>query len=126
MVLRRVVAAAAALGVACAGTASVAHAADPVATQLVDPDASLRPKYRWWQPLAATDDQQLRNELKAIADNGGGGAEAVAFQVTHAQRAGLGRRQLRAADVRMGHAGVGAQDRGHGPGARATTESRSI
>src|SRR3954447_13278573 len=64
---------------------SVAHAADPVATQLRNPDASLRPKYRWWQPLAATDDTELRNELKSIADNGGGGAEVVAFPVTHAQ-----------------------------------------
>src|SRR4051794_16486128 len=64
---------------------SVARAADPVATQLRNPDASLRPKYRWWQPLAATDDTELRNELKSIADNGGGGAEVVAFPVTHAQ-----------------------------------------
>src|SRR4051794_32971946 len=64
---------------------SVARAADPVATQLRNPDASLRPKYRWWQPLAATDDTELRSELKAIADNGGGGAEGVAFPVTHAQ-----------------------------------------
>src|SRR4051794_14084306 len=63
---------------------SVARAADPVATQLRSPDASLRPKYRWWQPLAATDDTELRSELKAIADNGGGGAEVVAFPVTHA------------------------------------------
>src|SRR3954447_20779961 len=64
---------------------SVAHAADPVASQLRNPDASLRPKYRWWQPLAGTDDTEVRKELKAIADNGGGGAEVVAFPVTHAQ-----------------------------------------
>ena len=64
MALRRMLAAVAAACVVCGGLASVASAADPVATQLRNPDASFRPKYRWWQPLAATDDTELRNELQ--------------------------------------------------------------
>src|SRR5262249_20204629 len=47
-----------------------------------DPPATVRPKYRWWQPLAATDDNELINELKQIKDLGAGGAEETGFAVT--------------------------------------------
>jgi hypothetical protein len=51
------------------------------AQTFADPPTSVRPKYRWWLPLADTDDQELRNELGQIADAGGGGAEVAAFPV---------------------------------------------
>jgi hypothetical protein len=55
----------------------------PVLTpaSFADPPASVRPKYRWWMPLAYTDDQELRDELHQIKDVGGGGAEVSAFSV---------------------------------------------
>lgn len=40
-----------------------------------DPPNSVRPKYRWWQPLAFTDDQQLAAELAQMKEAGAGGAE---------------------------------------------------
>lgn len=46
-----------------------------------DPTAANRPKYRWWQPLAATDDDELRAEQKQMKDAGAGGAEVIAFNV---------------------------------------------
>lgn len=46
-----------------------------------DPPATVRPKYRWWQPLAYTDDGELASELGQIKKAGGGGAEVAAFPV---------------------------------------------
>jgi len=46
-----------------------------------DPPTSVRPKYRWWQPLAYTDDDELAGELQQIRDAGGGGAEVAPFSV---------------------------------------------
>jgi hypothetical protein len=46
-----------------------------------DPSAASRPKYRWWQPLAATEDAELRAELRQMKEAGGGGAEVIAFNV---------------------------------------------
>ncbi|TDD87811.1 hypothetical protein E1293_07315 [Actinomadura darangshiensis] len=46
-----------------------------------DPPASVRPKYRWWQPLAYTDDKELGRELDQIKRAGGGGAEVAPFSV---------------------------------------------
>ncbi|CNE72557.1 F5/8 type C domain [Mycobacterium tuberculosis] len=46
-----------------------------------DPPASVRPKYRWWQPLAYTDDAELARELDQIEKAGGGGAEVAPFSV---------------------------------------------
>ncbi|WP_210491766.1 glycosyl hydrolase [Patulibacter sp. SYSU D01012] len=69
-----------------------AHAAAPAAQQaaarpgalpaeLRDPSAASRPKYRWWQPLAATEDDELRAELRQMKEGGAGGAEVIAFNV---------------------------------------------
>ncbi|WP_198664195.1 glycosyl hydrolase [Jiangella endophytica] len=52
-------------------------AAAPLLTQdtFADPPNEVRPKYRWWQPLAFTDDQQLIAELEQLKEIGAGGAE---------------------------------------------------
>jgi hypothetical protein len=46
-----------------------------------NPPAAVRPKYRWWVPLADTDDGELRAEVKQIADSGAGGVEVAPFGV---------------------------------------------
>jgi hypothetical protein len=46
-----------------------------------DPPAGIRPMYRWWMPLAYTDDEVLRAELRDIAAAGGGGVEVAPFVV---------------------------------------------
>ena len=46
-----------------------------------DPPTSVRPKYRWWVPLAYTDDQELRAELDQMKAVGAGGAEVAPFGV---------------------------------------------
>ncbi|SPT57177.1 glycosyl hydrolase [Actinomadura madurae] len=55
----------------------------PVLTRgtFANPPASVRPKYRWWQPLAYTDDGELGRELDQIEKAGGGGAEVAPFNV---------------------------------------------
>lgn len=45
------------------------------------PPAAVRPMYRWWMPLAFTDDDELRRELRDIAAAGGGGVEVAPFVV---------------------------------------------
>lgn len=63
--------------------APVPAAAVPALTRatFADPPASVRPKYRWWQPLAYTQDGELAAELGQIKKAGGGGAEVAAFNV---------------------------------------------
>ncbi|MGO4255662.1 glycosyl hydrolase [Marmoricola sp. RAF53] len=51
------------------------------AEAFADPPASVRPMYRWWMPLAYTDDDELRSELRDIAANGAGGVEIAPFIV---------------------------------------------
>lgn len=46
-----------------------------------DPPASVRPLYRWWLPLAATTDNELRSELSEIAAAGAGGVEVDGMPV---------------------------------------------
>ncbi|SNS45990.1 F5/8 type C domain-containing protein [Actinomadura meyerae] len=87
----RLLAAPAAALMALSGLAAVDAAADapsygpavPVLTRgtFADPPASVRPKYRWWQPLAYTDDKELGRELDQIKKAGGGGAEVAPFSV---------------------------------------------
>ncbi|MDN3351136.1 glycosyl hydrolase [Actinomadura sp. DC4] len=61
----------------------VPAAAVPALTRatFADPPASVRPKYRWWQPLAYTQDGELAAELDQIKKAGGGGAEVAPFNV---------------------------------------------
>lgn len=46
-----------------------------------DPPTAVRPMYRFWMPLAYTDDDELRSELQQIAAAGGGGVEVSPFIV---------------------------------------------
>jgi hypothetical protein len=73
-----------------ASAAGAEPAAGAFASEFKDPDATFRPKYRWWLPLAATDDQELRNEVRQVAENGGGGLEAAAFPITGYQSGSAG------------------------------------
>lgn len=45
----------------------------------LDPPLSVRPMYRWWLPLAAVDDAELRREIDEMADAGAGGIEIDAM-----------------------------------------------
>jgi hypothetical protein len=45
------------------------------------PPMSVKPMYRWWMPLAYTDDDELRRELRDIAAGGAGGVEVSPFVV---------------------------------------------
>src|SRR3954449_7354685 len=51
------------------------------AASFVNPSAAERPKYRWWMPLAYTDDDELRSELRDMAAAGAGGVEVAPFYV---------------------------------------------
>ncbi|PPF41912.1 hypothetical protein C5B85_18060 [Pseudoclavibacter sp. AY1F1] len=46
-----------------------------------DPPASVRPMFRWWMPLAYTEDSVLREQLDQIAASGAGGVEVAPFIV---------------------------------------------
>src|SRR4051812_26759945 len=51
------------------------------AASFANPPAAQRPKYRWWMPLAYTDDDELRTELRDMAASGAGGVEVAPFYV---------------------------------------------
>src|SRR5690349_2272814 len=51
------------------------------ASTFATPPMSVKPKYRWWMPLAYTDDDELRQELRDIAAGGAGGVEVSPFVV---------------------------------------------
>jgi len=53
-------------------------------TTFADPPIVVRPKYRWWLPLADETDEELRAELHQIKLAGGGGAEITVFAVPNA------------------------------------------
>src|SRR3954470_16908083 len=77
-----VAAAAVASGLAAA---PAARAESPTPTlspaSFANPSAAERPKYRWWMPLAYTDDDELRSELRDMAASGAGGVEVAPFYV---------------------------------------------
>jgi hypothetical protein len=67
---------------AAAGTVATADPAPGLsAGTFADPPTSVRPKYRWWMPLAYTEDDELVDELQQMKDAGAGGAEVAAFSV---------------------------------------------
>lgn len=51
------------------------------AATYADPPTSVRPMYRYWMPLAYTDDEVLRQELRDMAASGAGGVEIAPFGV---------------------------------------------
>lgn len=52
------------------------------AETFADPPSTVRPKYRWWMPMAFTDDDQLRAELADMKAIGAGGAEVATTTAT--------------------------------------------
>src|SRR4051812_37299220 len=58
------------------------------AASFANPAAAERPKYRWWMPLAYTDDNELRSELDDLAASGAGGVEVAPFYVPGAGNQG--------------------------------------
>ncbi len=62
-------------------TATATPAGGLTAATFADPPMSARPLYRWWLPLAYTDDDELRRELRDIAAGGAGGVEISPFVV---------------------------------------------
>lgn len=72
------------------GSATGAMRAAPIATpaltptSFADPPSEVRPMYRWWMPLAYTDDEVLRGQLQDIAAAGAGGVEIAPFVVSGA------------------------------------------
>ncbi|WP_029432090.1 glycosyl hydrolase [Blastococcus sp. URHD0036] len=62
---------------------------DPSRPQLTpetfaEPPVGVRPLYRWWLPLAYTEDDVLREQLQQLADAGAGGVEVSPFVVAGA------------------------------------------
>jgi hypothetical protein len=47
------------------------------------PPAATRVKFRWWQPVADTNDAEIQREVKAMANNFGGGFEQNGFPVSN-------------------------------------------
>ncbi|MGY1773139.1 glycosyl hydrolase [Blastococcus sp. SYSU D00813] len=62
------------------------HPSRPPLTQerFAQPPTEVRPLYRWWLPLAYTDDHVLREQLRQLADAGAGGVEVAPFVVAGA------------------------------------------
>ena len=46
-----------------------------------NPPTSVRPTYRWWLPLAAVEEDELRREIDQMAEAGAGGIEVAAMPV---------------------------------------------
>jgi hypothetical protein len=92
---RRVAAVVAALSVGVAGLPAVAasaaeRAASPGASSatpalstatFAQPPTAVRPMYRYWMPLAYTEDAVLRAEVRDMAESGAGGLEVSPFVV---------------------------------------------
>lgn len=52
------------------------------------PPVAARVKFRWWQPLANTDDAEIQREVAAMAGNFGGGFEQNGFAVSNGPHSG--------------------------------------
>ncbi len=52
------------------------------ASSFQTPPAATRPKYRWWQPVAFTNDAEIQRELGNVAADFGGGLEQNGFAVS--------------------------------------------
>ncbi|MFD4974415.1 sugar-binding domain-containing protein [Streptomyces sp. NPDC058424] len=52
------------------------------------PPATARVKFRWWQPLADTDDAEIQREVATMAGNFGGGFEQNGFAVSNGPNSG--------------------------------------
>jgi hypothetical protein len=70
---------------AVAATSASPSTADPApeltASAFAEPPNTVRPKYRWWMPMAFTDDDELRAEIADMAEVGAGGIEVATTTV---------------------------------------------
>ena len=73
--------AAAATGIGPGGGPDADLAPELTRNLFTAPPSTTRPKYRWWMPLAYTDDAELAAELAQMREAGAGGAEVAAFGV---------------------------------------------
>ncbi|WP_329058080.1 hypothetical protein [Amycolatopsis sp. NBC_01480] len=73
--------AAAAAGIGPGGGPGADPAPELTGNLFAAPPSTTRPKYRWWMPLAYTDDAELAAELAQMREAGAGGAEVAAFGV---------------------------------------------
>ena len=51
-------------------------------SSFANPPAATRVKFRWWQPVADTNDTEIQREVNAMAGNFGGGFEQNGFAVS--------------------------------------------
>jgi hypothetical protein len=51
------------------------------AASFAEPPTATRPMYRYWMPLAFTDDDVIRSQIQQLAEAGAGGIEVVPFYV---------------------------------------------
>ncbi|MET1036805.1 MAG: glycosyl hydrolase [Aeromicrobium sp.] len=51
------------------------------AASFAEPPTSTRPMYRYWMPLAFTDDDVIRSQIQQLSEAGAGGIEVVPFYV---------------------------------------------
>ena len=56
------------------------------AASFAEPPTSTRPMYRYWMPLAFTDDDVIRSQIQQLSEAGAGGLEVVPFYVPGAGR----------------------------------------
>src|SRR5215475_7964099 len=52
------------------------------ASSFLTPPSATRPMYRWWQPVAFTNDSEIQRELGNVAADFGGGLEQNGFPVS--------------------------------------------
>ncbi len=56
------------------------------AASFAEPPTATRPMYRYWMPLAFTDDDVIRSQIQQLSEAGAGGIEVVPFYVPGAGR----------------------------------------
>ena len=61
------------------GLADAPALAGPLEDGFRSPPMEARPRFRWWWPGDAVDDEELRREVKLMADTGFAGAEIASF-----------------------------------------------
>src|SRR5579871_575539 len=61
------------------GTPGPFYSPNFTASLFSNPTSGLRPKYRWWVPVAATNDSELQKEVANIGTAGAGGYEQNGF-----------------------------------------------
>ncbi|MFJ9201033.1 glycosyl hydrolase [Streptomyces flaveolus] len=69
------------LDATAASTAASTETPALTESTFADPPTSVKPMYRWWMPLAHTDDDELRAEVRDMYEHGAGGFEISPFVI---------------------------------------------